>query len=162
MNNAKTSKGGVINWANLVATAEEPATRECYDPTGVAVTLESKDEKASGDEGIIYGVPGKPGFLVKVYKRETLDNPDKAKAIRERIESMSQNEACKKMKGLAWPVMPVYGDAARQNLIGFAMRVCGGVPFSSLFNGPRSVTSKFPGWNRRQRGHAVHADGVGA
>ncbi len=150
MSNKKSSKVGGLNWAKLGTVAAEPATRACYDPTGVAITLEAKDEKASGGEGIVYTVPGKPGFLVKVYKRETLENPSKANAIRERIEAMCENRACQAMKGLAWPLMPVYGDASRKNLIGFAMRACKGMPFSSLFNGPASVKEKFPAWNRRQ------------
>ena len=150
MNSKKSSKAGGLNWASLGTVATEPAKRACYDPTGVAITLETKDEKASGGEGVVYTVPGKPGILVKIYKRGTLENPAKAQAIRERVEAMCGNRTCQGMKGLAWPLMPVYGDAARQKLIGFAMRACKGVPFASLFAGPASVTAKFPKWNRRQ------------
>ena len=147
---SKSSTHCGLNWATLSAAATEPSTRQCYDPTGVAITLKANDEKASGGEGIVYTVPGKPGILVKVYKRETLENPVKAQTLRRRIEAMCANGSCKGMHGLAWPLMPVYGDAARGKLIGFAMRACKGVPFSSIFAGPASVKAKFPSWNRCQ------------
>lgn len=148
MSNSNSSGCG-LNWANLgKAKAAEPKTRQVYDPSGVAITLGAKDEKAAGGEGIVFTVPGKPGFLVKIYKRKTLDDASKLAQTRDRIEAMLANRRFATMPGIAWPLMPVFADANRGKMIGYVMRACSGVPFQSLFYGAKHLKKRFPTWTR--------------
>lgn len=149
------SSNSGLNWANLYTSEDEPKTRSCYDPSGVAITLDEAHEKASGGEGVVYTVPDKPHFLVKIYKKDSLENKTKAAELRKRIETMAGMKALAARRDLAWPIMPVYSDAKAQHLIGFAMRACKGEPIASLFGGPASVERKFPGWNRRDLAKAA-------
>lgn len=139
---------GLKNWAKLTGKADEPTTRVVYDPQGVALKLGERDEKASGGEGVVYAYPANPNILVKIYKANKLANPAKKAEIAARLRAMLANQACVKMPGLAWPLMPVFD--AEKNMIGFVMRACKGVPFQSLFAGPKSVQAKFPNWTRRE------------
>ena len=147
----KSSSAGWMptSWAQLNKPCEaEPNTRTVYDPSGGAITLGSKEEKASGGEGFVYTVPQAPNFLVKIYKRKTIDDAAKVRVLRERIEAMLANEKWRNMAGLAWPIMPVFADARQQTLIGYAMRAAQGVPFSRLFYGSKNLKAKFPSWDR--------------
>ena len=143
-----SSACGLKNWAKLAGKKDEPTTRTVYDPQGGALKLGARDAKASGGEGVVYTYPANPKILVKIYKAETLADPAKKAVIATRLNAMLANKACAKMPGVAWPLMPVYD--AQKNMIGFVMRACKGIPFQSLFAGPKSVEAKFPRWTRRE------------
>ena len=143
-----SSACGLKNWAKLAGKKDEPTTRTVYDPQGGALKLGARDAKASGGEGVVYTYPANPKILVKIYKAETLADPSKKAVIAARLNAMLANKACAKMPGVAWPLMPVFD--AQKNMIGFVMRACKGIPFQSLFAGPKSVQAKFPHWTRRE------------
>ena len=128
---------GLKNWTKLAGKKDEPTTRTVYDPQGGALKLGARDAKASGGEGIVYTYPANPKILVKIYKAETLADPAKKAVIAARLNAMLANKACAKMPGVAWPLMPVFD--AQKYMIGFVMRACKGIPFQSLFAGPKSV-----------------------
>ena len=147
----KNTTSGGLCLAKLASSAlAQMKTHTCYDPKGVSIELCEKDEKASGGEGTVYTVPGKPNVLVKIYHADILSKPDKGDAIRARIEAMARDDRVRNLPNLAWPLMPVYGTADCRQLIGFAMRCCKGVPLQSIFAGPDSVRRKFPQWTRRE------------
>lgn len=150
-----SSKCGLKSWAKLTGKASEPTTRTVYDLKGNSLKLSACDEKASGGEGVVYAYPANPKILVKIYKAETLADPAKKAATAARLKAMLANKACAQMPGLAWPLMPVFD--AKKNMIGFVMRACQGVPFQSLFAGPKAVQAKFPGWTRRELARTAHA-----
>ena len=143
-----SSACGLKNWAKLTGKDDEPTTRTVYDPQGVALKLGARDAKASGGEGVVYTYPANPKILVKIYKTKKLADPAKKAETAARLNAMLANKACAKMAGVAWPLMPVFDK--QKNMVGFVMRACKGVPFQSLFAGPKSVQAKFPNWTRRE------------
>ncbi len=123
-----------------------------YDPMGCAVTLGGKEEVGAGGEGTVYSVPGKRGYLAKIYKGEILRDGAKRKALEERIQDMcaiyEKDKAA--MKFCAWPVLPIYdgADASSRQFIGFVMRRCEGKSLRELFGGPVDVSRRYPGMGR--------------
>lgn len=75
--------------------------------------------------------------------------------ISARLTAMFAKKSCAKMPGLAWPLMPVFNE--RWEMVGFVMRACTGIPFQSLFAGPKSVQAKFPHWTRRELARTAFA-----
>ena len=121
-----------------------PAT--VYDPSGNPLQLSAADELASGGEGTVYRCPGHDSFVIKLYKRDIVENPEKQKAVMERLRDMLVIEALRKNRDIAWPQMPVYD--ANKRVAGFVMRSVEGTPVSSL-QGAERIRDRFPGWDRK-------------
>ena len=108
--------------------------------------LSAADELASGGEGTVYRCPGHDSFVIKLYKRDIVENPGKQKAVMERLRDMLSIEALKKDRDIAWPQRIVYD--ADKRVSGFVMRTVSGTPVSSL-QGPERIRKLFPGWDRK-------------
>ena len=121
-----------------------PAT--AYDPSGNPLQLSAAAELASGGEGTVYRCPGHDGFVIKLYKRDIVENPEKQKAIVERLRDMLSIGALRKDHDIAWPQMPVYD--ADKRVAGFVMRAVKGSSFRSL-QGAAQIQRLFPGWDRK-------------
>lgn len=134
------------NW--LAATDDcdyNDASITVYDYDGNPLELGQCDEKASGGEGIVYTYAANPKFLIKIYKSETLEDENKMRDIRRRIQDMSRISALSGANFLAWPVLPVFNE--QQQIIGFVMRKCEGFSFLAL-RGPAYINKYFPNWDR--------------
>lgn len=142
----KKKPGGLFaRIANAPASA--PGKIKLYDPQGKPITVGEQNVFASGGEGIVYECPGNPNLLVKIYKREALENTQKMQKIQERIKAMLESP-CKKMKFLAWPRMLVFSDPHQQNFIGFTMLKQTGRSVNGL-KSVACVEKNFPGWDRK-------------
>lgn len=128
--------------ANGVPTGG-PAT--VYDPSGNPLQLSAADELASGGEGTVYRCPEHDGFVIKLYKRDIVENQEKQKAVVGRLRDMLSIEALRKDRDIAWPQMPVYDTDKR--VAGFVMRAVEGSSFRSL-QGAAQIRRLFPGWDR--------------
>lgn len=116
-----------------------------YDPNGTPLQLSAADEFASGGEGTVYRCPGHDSFVIKLYKRDIVENPEKQKAVIERLQDMLSIKALRKDRDIAWPQMPVYD--AEKRVAGFVMRAVSGTSIGSL-QGAERIRMLFPGWNR--------------
>lgn len=117
-----------------------------YDPSGNPLQLSAADELASGGEGTVYRCPGHDGFVIKLYKRDIVDNPEKQNAVVGRLRDMLVIEELRKDRDIAWPQMPVYD--ANKRVAGFVMRAVEGSSFRSL-QGAAQIQRLFPGWDRK-------------
>ena len=117
-----------------------------YDPNGTPLQLSAFDELASGGEGTVYRCPSNDSFVIKLYKRDIVENPEKQKAVIERLRDMLSIEALRKNHNVAWPQMPVYD--AEKRVAGFVMRAVSGTSICSL-QGAERIRMLFPGWNRK-------------
>lgn len=117
-----------------------------YDHNGMPLHLSAADELASGGEGTVYRCPGHDSFVIKLYKRDIVENPEKQKAVAERLRDMLSIEALKKDRDIAWPQRIVYD--ADKRVAGFVMRAVEGSSFRSL-QGATQIQRLFPGWNRK-------------
>ena len=117
-----------------------------YDLGGNALQLTLHNEKASGGEGTVYTLPGNDKILIKIYKDQIINNPEKLKELRRKIVAMHAITACRDMDFLAWPLMPVCDE--KKQIIGFAMKRCEGKSLLAL-RGVDSVKRHFPNWNRK-------------
>ena len=144
--NSTSSQGG-MTWNNMLSSGiqEKSASLTVYDYDGNPLQLTEADQKNSGGEGIIYGIVGKPGFLIKIYKDDIQNKSEKIRDIRKRILDMVRMQQCSSMKFLAWPCMPVFNR--QKDVIGFVMRKVEGHSFLSL-RGCKSVQRFFPNWDR--------------
>lgn len=133
------------NWLANTAKTNGPVAATVYDPSGKPLQLGEKDAKASGGEGTVYTLPCNNKFLVKLYKEETLKDPQKMREIRKRINDMVNLKKCASMPFLAWPLMPVCNSS--REVIGFVMRKCGGNSFMAL-RGPKNIQKFFPNADR--------------
>lgn len=121
-----------------------PAT--VYDQNGTPLKLSVADEIKSGGEGTVYRWPGHHSFVIKLFKRDLVEDPEKQKAVMERLRDMLRIETLKKNPDIAWPQMPVFDEKKR--LIGFVMRTMPGIAISSL-QGPEQIRKRFPDWDRK-------------
>lgn len=119
--------------------------RTVYDPTGAALALKKSDVLAHGGEGIVYTFRKNPAFLIKICKDDTLRDPRKLAAFRDRLNAMLALEECRKADFLAWPLMPVFDE--KKQVIGFVMRKNSGRTLRALY-APCQVRRFFPGWDR--------------
>lgn len=127
-NPANPAAGG---WFNGVGkTTSRPGKITVYSLSGAPLDLTPSNIRASGGEGTVYDVPGKPNVLVKIYKSEKLADQNKRKELTERISAMVKKTDLCNLPWLAWPCMGVF-DANRQ-LIGFGMRKISGESFYTL------------------------------
>lgn len=125
---------------------KDGSTLNIYDTNGSRLALGEQEYRTSGGEGAVYAFPANPKVLIKIYKGETLADPKKALAIRNRIQDMTRNGTLSRMDWLGWPIMPVFDE--KKDIVGFAMRACTGKSLMSLC-GPVTVMKNFPAWNRR-------------
>jgi len=132
------------DWLALARSSPE-RTRTVYDPGGSPLVLNRTDVLASGGEGVIYRFAKNPAFLIKVCKDDTLRDPRKLAAFRERLNAMLALEECRNAPFLAWPLMPVFDG--KRNVIGFVMRKSSGRTLRALY-APCQVRRFFPGWDR--------------
>lgn len=138
------------NWYTQTQSSSASASnsiRTVYDLAGNPLQLGSKDEKANGGEGIVYTMPLNSGVMIKLYKASTLQDAAKMREIKTRVEAMTKLSACTGLKHLAWPRLPVADD--RKQMIGFAMRACGGESFRSIGT-IANIKKVFPKWTRLQ------------
>jgi DNA-binding helix-hairpin-helix protein with protein kinase domain len=119
--------------------------RTVYDPTGAALALKKSDVLAHGGEGIVYTFRKNPAFLIKICKDDTLRDPRKLAAFRDRLNAMLALEECRKADFLAWPLMSVFDE--KKQVIGFVMRKNSGRTLRALY-APCQVRRFFPGWDR--------------
>ena len=135
-------------WLAQCGTGNIPAggPTTVYDSSGTPLQLSATDELASGGEGTVYRCPGHDSFVIKLYKRDIVENPEKQKAVIERLRDMLSIEALRKHHDIAWPQMPVYD--AEKHVVGFVMRAVSGTSVSSL-QGAERIRRLFPGWDRR-------------
>ena len=135
-------------WLAQCGTGNIPAggPTTVYDPNGTPLQLSAADELASGGEGTVYRCPGHDSFVIKIYKRDIVENPEKQKAVIERLRDMLSIAALRKNRDIAWPQMPVYD--AEKRVVGFVMRAVSGTSVSS-FQGAERIRMLFPGWDRR-------------
>ena len=117
-----------------------------YDHKGMPLHLSAADELASGGEGTVYRCPVHSSFVIKLYKQDIVENPDKQKSIAERLRDMLSIEALRKDRDIAWPQRIVYD--ANKRVAGFVMRAVEGSSFRSL-QGATQIQRLFPGWNRK-------------
>ena len=138
---------GAANWFNGIGatSAKTPDKLTVYDGKGNPLTLTAADSKASGGEGTVYTMPGKPNVLVKIYKDEILAKPEKRREIETRLFDMLAIHKEISQDCFAWPRAAVYNK--QKQVIGFAMNCCKGVSFQSL-SGLKSIQRHFPQWNR--------------
>ena len=108
--------------------------------------LSAADELASGGEGTVYRCPVHSSFVIKLYKQDIVENPDKQKSIAERLRDMLSIEALRKDRDIAWPQRIVYD--ANKRVATFVMRAVEGSSFRSL-QGATQIQRLFPGWNRK-------------
>ena len=134
------------DWTAL-AKPDTQGTVTVYDPKGVPLRLNRGDELAHGGEGIIYRFARNNGILIKVCKKETLEDASKLSLFRNRLNAMMKLEDCRNADFLAWPLMPVMDK--RGGAVGFVMRKCTGRTLRALL-APVQVKRFFPGWNRIQ------------
>lgn len=120
-----------------------PAT--VYDPSGNPLRLSESEELASGGEGTVYRFPGNAAFVIKLYKRDIVENPAKQKAVAERLRDMLSIEALRSNPDIAWPQMAVYDKNKR--VTGFVMLSVKGTSFRAL-QGADQIRRVFPGWDR--------------
>ena len=133
--------------ADWLALARPSPDRDhtVYDPTGAALALKKSDVLAHGGEGIVYTFQENPAFLIKICKDDTLRDPRKLAAFRDRLNAMLALEECRKADFLAWPLMPVFNE--KKQVIGFVMRKNSGRTLRALY-APCQVRRFFPGWDR--------------
>ncbi len=141
---AHPAAGG--DWA-VLAKPDTQGTVTVYDPKGVPLRLNRGDEVAHGGEGVIYRFARNNGILIKVCKKETLEDASKLSLFRNRLNAMMKLEDCRNADFLAWPLMPVMDK--RSGAVGFVMRKCTGRTLRALL-APVQVKRFFPGWNRIQ------------
>ena len=135
-------------WLAQCGTGNIPAggPTTVYDPSGTPLQLSAADELASGGEGTVYRCPGHDSFVIKLYKRDIVENPEKQKAVIERLRDMLSIEELRKDHDIAWPQMFVYD--ADKHVVGFVMRAVSGTSVSSL-QGAERIRRLFPGWDRK-------------
>ena len=121
-----------------------PAT--VYDANETPLQLSAADELASGGEGTVYRCPSNDSFVIKLYKRDIVEDPEKQKAVIERLRDMLSIGALRKNHDIAWPQMPVYD--AEKRVAGFVMRAVSGTSIGSL-QGAERIRRLFPGWDRK-------------
>ena len=144
------SASGSKNWFSQTQSSKASVSntsRTVYDLDGNPLQLGARDEKASGGEGIVYTMPKTTHIMIKLYKNSTIQNAVKMRENRKRVDAMLKIPACKNMKHLAWPLLPVADN--RKEMIGFAMHACNGESFRTLGNAA-AIRKKFPKWNRIQ------------
>ena len=143
-----SSNCGAANWFNGIGTSSAAKVTDLtvYSKKGQPLELTAADCKASGGEGTVYTIPGKPGVLVKIYKDEILNKPEKRAEIEKRIFDMLAIHEDMEKDCFAWPRAAVYNK--KQQVIGFAMNRCEGISFQSL-SGVKSINHHFPKWDRR-------------
>lgn len=147
---ASSSNAGGANWFNGIGTASKTRQNDSltvYSLNGKPMHLSASDCKASGGEGTVYAIPGKPHVLVKIYKEDLLRNPAKRAEIEKRIFDMLAISKDIDQASFAWPRAVVCND--RKQVIGFAMNKCSGISFQA-FSGVKSIQQRFPGWTRRE------------
>ena len=142
-----TKKGGTTpatgaDWRMLSQPHAKNGTITVYDAKHAPLKLTRADEITRGGEGVIYRIANADRYLCKP---ETIAEPQKLTAFRQRLAAMSALEECRSAPFLAWPLMPVLDGQGCP--IGFAMRKCTGRTFRALF-APAQVRRFFPGWNR--------------
>ncbi len=121
-----------------------PAT--VYDQNGSPLQLSATDELKSGGEGTVYRCPIHRSCVIKLFKRDIVENPEKQKAVTKRLCDMLCIETLKKNPDIAWPQMLVFDKEKR--VTGFVMRTISGTPVSSL-QGPKQIRKHFPDWDRK-------------
>ncbi|MFQ2529050.1 hypothetical protein ACK30K_16780 [Aeromonas caviae] len=127
-----------------VANREQGLHRQVFDATGRAVALGPL--LASGGEGSVYPLAGRPDVLVKLYHPARLAQSggrlqakiEAAIILRQRIPELSQLP-------LAWPQLAVFDSQG--NWLGYAMRRAQGRPIRG-FRNPALVRRDFPGLGR--------------
>lgn len=147
---ASSSNAGAANWFNGIGTpsvAKQNDDLTVYSRKGSPLRLTASDCKASGGEGTVYAIPGKPNVLVKIYKEDLLQNPAKRAEIEKRIYDMLAISRDIDQSSFAWPRAVVCDS--RKQVIGFAMNKCRGISFQA-FSGVKSIQRHFPGWTRRE------------
>ena len=147
---AASSNTGAANWFNGIGTAsakKQSDSLTVYSLKGTPLHLTASDYKASGGEGTVYAIPGKPNVLVKIYKDDLLQNPAKRAEIEKRIYDMLAISKDIDQASFAWPRAVVCNS--RKQVIGFAMNKCSGISFQA-FSGVKSIQQNFPGWTRRE------------
>lgn len=147
---AASSNVGAANWFNGIGTAsasKQTDSLTVYSLNKKPLTLTASDCKASGGEGTVYAIPGKPHVLVKIYKDELLQNPAKRAEIEKRIYDMLAISKDIDQSSFAWPRGVVCNR--RGQVIGFAMNKCSGISFQA-FSGVKSIQQRFPKWTRRE------------
>lgn len=147
---AVSSNTGAANWFNGIGKA--PASKQndsltVYSRNGSPLRLTASDCKASGGEGTVYAIPGKPNVLVKIYKDDLLQNPAKRAEIEKRIYDMLAISKDIDQTSFAWPRAVVCNS--RKQVIGFAMNKCSGTSLQAL-SGVKSIQQHFPQWTRRE------------
>lgn len=147
---AASSNTGAANWFNGIGTASASKGTDSltvYSRKGTPLHLTASDCKASGGEGTVYAIPGKPNVLVKIYKDDLLQNPAKRAEIEKRIYDMLAISKDIDQASFAWPRAVVCNSGGQ--VIGFAMNRCSGTSFQA-FSGVKSIQQRFPKWTRRE------------
>lgn len=147
---SSSANAGAANWFNGIGTSSATKQRDSltvYSLKGNPLHLTASDCKASGGEGTVYAIPGKPNVLVKIYKDELLQNPAKRAEIEKRIYDMLAISEDIDQSSFAWPRGVVCNN--RGQVIGFAMNRCSGISFQA-FSGVKSIQQRFPKWTRRE------------
>ena len=145
-----SSNTGAANWFNGIGTSSTTKRNNhltVYSLKGTPLNLTESDCKASGGEGTVYSIPGKPNVLVKIYKDDLLQNPAKRAEIEKRIYDMLAISKDIDQSSFAWPRGVVCNS--RKQVIGFAMNKCNGISFQA-FSGVKSIQQRFPHWTRRE------------
>jgi len=145
-----SSNTGAANWFNGIGTSSTTKRNShltVYSLKGTPLNLTEADCKASGGEGTVYTIPGKPNVLVKIYKDDLLQNPAKRAEIEKRIYDMLAISKDIDQSSFAWPRGVVCNS--RKQVIGFAMNKCNGISFQA-FSGVKSIQQRFPNWTRRE------------
>lgn len=129
-------------FSNLKKKSSSPKNITVYSKAGTPLVLKQDEIVASGGEGSVYLCNKK--HLIKIYKEETLNNPEKVDKIRKRITSMLIHSEGIKFD-ISWPKGGVFNE--KKEIIGFVMPIQSGLSFSSL-GCVASINRNFPNWDR--------------
>ncbi|MBE2213962.1 MAG: hypothetical protein IAE82_08835 [Opitutaceae bacterium] len=137
-------------------TVERPVQQIVWSGVGRSHAL--GPEMARGGEGAIHTLGS---GLAKIYRPSVVRDPGRRVELQEKIAALSRIAPLQRDIRFAVPAVPLFGDSACTQWIGFAMRRCPGASLHSL-GSLVSLERTFPGWNRLNiaRVAAAVVDGV--
>ncbi|MEH6577383.1 MAG: kinase [Amphritea sp.] len=115
-----------------------------YDPHGMQQTLGVLF--ASGGEGEIYPLQGRPEVLVKWYHRQDLAK--RGQQLQDKVQAMILlKDQFKHNRNLSWPLLSVFDE--NKKWVGYAMYKSEGIPMFKLAHA-MLYARHFPGLDRQQ------------
>ena len=93
----------------------------------------------NGGEGMVYDCSSKPGYVIKIYRKEQL-----TKLRLKKIFFMEKKQI--RYDGLCWPEQVVFSE--NNEPIGYLMKKIEGKPLDTVFDGDECLLSEFPMWTK--------------